>query len=55
MADRAEVLRLGSRVAQFRVAEATVNLLVSAMTGGLDEGISAAGQTGGQAPEVTER
>ena len=55
VADRAEVLRLGSRVAQFRVAEATVNLLVSAMTGGLDEGISAAGQTGGQAPEVTER
>ena len=53
VADRAEVLRLGSRVAQFRIADATVNLLVAAMTGGLDEGPAAAGPVDGQAPEVT--
>jgi len=53
VADRAEVLRLGSRVAQFRIADATVNLLVAAMTGGLDEGPAAADPVSSQAPEVT--
>jgi simple sugar transport system ATP-binding protein len=35
--DRIEVLRLGRRVAQFPVAGSTIELLVGAMTGALDE------------------
>jgi simple sugar transport system ATP-binding protein len=37
VADRVEVLRLGRRVARFTAADATVERLVSAMTGGLDQ------------------
>jgi simple sugar transport system ATP-binding protein len=51
VADRAEVLRLGARVAQFRVADATVNRLVVAMTGGMDES-AAASLPGADEPEV---
>jgi simple sugar transport system ATP-binding protein len=39
VADRIEVLRLGRRVARFQAKDATIEKLVSAMTGGIaDEG-----------------
>jgi simple sugar transport system ATP-binding protein len=41
VADRVEVLRLGRRVAAFDAADATIEDLVGAMTGALDEGPSA--------------
>ncbi|GLY87346.1 ATP-binding cassette domain-containing protein [Actinoallomurus iriomotensis] len=37
VADRVEVLRLGRRVARFTAADTSVEQLVSAMTGGLDQ------------------
>jgi simple sugar transport system ATP-binding protein len=37
VADRVEVLRLGRRVAGFTAADTSVEQLVSAMTGGLDQ------------------
>jgi simple sugar transport system ATP-binding protein len=37
VADRVEVLRLGRRVASFTAADATIEKLVGAMTGSLDE------------------
>jgi simple sugar transport system ATP-binding protein len=37
IADRIEVLRLGRRVARFAAKDATIEKLVSAMTGGLAE------------------
>ena len=37
IADRIEVLRLGRRVARFEAKDATIELLVSAMTGGISE------------------
>jgi simple sugar transport system ATP-binding protein len=37
VADRVEVLRLGRRVARFTAADTSVEELVSAMTGGLDQ------------------
>jgi simple sugar transport system ATP-binding protein len=46
IADRIEVLRLGKRVGVFRAAETSIDILVSAMTGGLE----AAGPAD---PEVT--
>lgn len=41
VADRVEVLRLGQRVATFSAADSTVEDLVGAMTGALDEGRAA--------------
>jgi ABC-type sugar transport system ATPase subunit len=38
VADRVEVLRLGRRVATFTAADTTVEELVGAMTGALDDG-----------------
>jgi simple sugar transport system ATP-binding protein len=37
VADRVEVLRLGRRVARFAAPDTSVEELVSAMTGGLDQ------------------
>jgi simple sugar transport system ATP-binding protein len=45
VADSIQVLRLGKRVAQYRGADATVDMLVGAMTGALD--VINVGKTGG--------
>ena len=44
VADRIEVLRLGRRVAQFSGREATVEELVGAMTGALEQSPSGGGK-----------
>jgi simple sugar transport system ATP-binding protein len=41
VSDRVEVLRLGERVAQFKTSEASMEELVGAMTGALDQGEAA--------------
>jgi simple sugar transport system ATP-binding protein len=45
VSDRVEVLRLGERVAQFKTAETTMEALVGAMTGALDQRVAANGAT----------
>ena len=54
VADRVEVLRLGRRVARFTAADTSVEELVGAMTGALDEGTGGSGR--GAAPrDVSEK
>jgi simple sugar transport system ATP-binding protein len=59
VADRVEVLRLGRRVAEFRAAQTSVDELVSAMTGGLDQIAPVTGTAprtaGAQPTEVTDK
>jgi simple sugar transport system ATP-binding protein len=47
VADRVEVLRLGRRVASFRAADSSIEELVGAMTGSLDEPDAGNGGNGG--------
>jgi simple sugar transport system ATP-binding protein len=50
VADRVEVLRLGRRVARFTAADTSVEELVGAMTGALDEGTGGAPGQGSTGP-----
>lgn len=46
VSDRVEVLRLGRRVASFTAADTTIEELVGAMTGSLDQATNDSGSTG---------
>jgi simple sugar transport system ATP-binding protein len=53
VSDRVEVLRLGQRVAQFKTAETTMEALVGAMTGALDQRVSTTAVTTSPEPGAT--